>query len=84
VSTIGKDEKTSYLCSAVVPVSSPLSLLQPGGYLPGTMVTVQYVPPTYPSCYAQSWSGCGASGSGNMISFTMNSNCTITAYVWCP
>lgn len=86
-SMVGQVEKQQSLlmCSAVSPAAPSESTLalQSQGYLPGTVVTIQYNPPTYPSCYVKRWVGCGAGGGGNTTSFTMTGSCTITAYVHC-
>lgn len=53
----------------------------PGNYRPGTTVRAQANPTG--GCWLDFWSGCGASGSANPVTFTANSNCTITANIQC-
>ncbi len=51
------------------------------GYAAGTVVDVQANPNG--GCWLDHWSGCGASGSANPVSVTMNADCTITAHLAC-
>ncbi len=50
-----------------------------GGYVAGTTLQAHALAATDPYCHVISWSGCGASGGGNSITFTPSGNCTITA-----
>jgi hypothetical protein len=52
-----------------------------GIYLPGTNVQVQVN--ENPGCWLDHWSGCGASGAANPVSFTVTSSCHITAHMQC-
>jgi len=51
-----------------------------GGYSPGTVIAAHAVA-VDPKCNVDYWSGCGASGSDNSITFTATSSCTITAHM---
>ena len=51
-----------------------------GGYAPGTLIEAHAVA-VDPKCNVDYWSGCGASGGENSISFTATSSCTLTAYM---
>lgn len=52
-----------------------------GGYSPGTTIAAHAVA-VDPKCNVNYWSGCGASGSENSITFTATSSCTITAHMY--
>jgi hypothetical protein len=49
-------------------------------YSPGTTVQAHAVA-VNPKCNVDYWSGCGASGGDNSITFTANSSCTLTAHM---
>ncbi len=51
-----------------------------GGYSPGTTIAAHAVA-VDPKCNVNYWSGCGASGGENSITFTATSSCTITAHM---
>ena len=63
--------------------AAPLTAANCGnGYTAGTNVDVQaYL--TSNNCWLDYWDGCGASGNANPVTITINSDCTITAYLQC-
>ncbi len=52
-----------------------------GGYSPGTTIAAHAVA-VDPKCNVNYWSGCGASGGENSITFTATGSCTITAHMY--
>jgi hypothetical protein len=51
-----------------------------GRYTAGTTMQAHAVA-VDPKCQVDYWSGCGASGGDNSVTFTANSNCTLTAHM---
>lgn len=51
-----------------------------GLYLPGTTIQAHAVA-VDPKCNVDYWSGCGASGSDNSVTFTATSSCTLVAHM---
>ncbi len=51
-----------------------------GGYAPGTLIQAHAVA-VDPKCNVNYWSGCGASGGENSVTFTATGSCTVTAHM---
>jgi hypothetical protein len=63
------------------PLTAANCVSQGSGYLPGTVVQVGVSP--NPGCWLDHWSGCGAGGTANPVSITVNATCHIVAHVQC-
>jgi hypothetical protein len=51
-----------------------------GGHSPGTTITAS-ASADDPKCNVDYWSGCGASGGDNSVTFTATGSCTVTAHM---
>ncbi|MBN1964326.1 MAG: hypothetical protein JW910_06750, partial [Anaerolineae bacterium] len=70
-------------CAAFTTASAMIDTVpncEGGLYLPGTTMQAHAVAAD-PKCNVDYWSGCGASGNDNSITFTATGSCTITAHM---